>query len=174
MLAGLVGFYLVFFTFLYRRARFVSRSIAEPLTQIERMAHRIAVGEYEQAAPAFGVSEFRHTVGELQRMGRLLGESNSARADAESRLTERNVEFTTILSLSPDGIVSFDAGGLGDRDQPGLSRHDRLDARQPDRHRAPASSGPSSASSAAARSRNRVPRPRCACSIRGRSCSSAG
>ena len=44
MLAGLVGFYLVFFTFLYRRARYVSRSIAEPLAQIERMAHRIAVG----------------------------------------------------------------------------------------------------------------------------------
>ncbi len=112
MLAGLVGFYLVFFAFLYRRARVVSRSIVEPLTQIERMAHRIAVGEYEQAAPAFSVSEFRHTVGELQRMGRLLGESNSARADAESRLTDRNEELTTILSLSPDGIVSFDPAGL--------------------------------------------------------------
>jgi signal transduction histidine kinase len=111
LLAGLVGFYLVFFTFLYGRARFVSRSIAEPLAQIERMAHRIAVGEYEQAAPAFKVSEFRHTVGELQRMGRLLGESNSARADAESRLTARNEELSAILSLSPDGIVSFDAAG---------------------------------------------------------------
>jgi len=111
MLAGLIGFYLVFFTYLYRRARFVSRSISEPLTQIERMAHRIAVGDYEQAAPAFKVSEFRHTVGELQRMGRLLGDSNMAREDAESRLTERNEELSAILSLSPDGIVSFDAAG---------------------------------------------------------------
>ena len=111
MLAGLVGFYLVFFTFLYRRARYVSRSIAEPLTQIEHMAHRIAVGEFEQASPKFGVSEFRHTVGELERMGRLLGDSNRARAHAETRLTERNDELSTILSLSPDGIVSFDAGG---------------------------------------------------------------
>jgi len=111
LLAGLVGFYLVFFTYLLRRARFVSRSIAEPLAQIERMAHRIAVGDYEQAAPAFKVSEFRHTVGELQRMGRLLGDSNSARAYAESRLTERNEELSAILSLSPDGIVSFDAAG---------------------------------------------------------------
>jgi signal transduction histidine kinase len=111
LLAGLAGFYLVFFTYLYRRARFVSRSIAEPLTQIERMAHRIAVGDFDQAAPAFKVSEFRHTVGELQRMGRLLGESNSARENAESRLTERNLELSAILSLSPDGIVSFDAAG---------------------------------------------------------------
>jgi signal transduction histidine kinase len=111
MLAGLVGFYLVFFTFLYRRARFVSRSIAEPLAQIERMAHRIAVGEYEQVSPQFGVTEFRHTVGELERMGRLLGESNFARVAAEARLTERNEELSTILSLSPDGIVSFDAVG---------------------------------------------------------------
>ncbi|MGH8204728.1 MAG: ATP-binding protein, partial [Steroidobacteraceae bacterium] len=111
MLAGLVGFYAVFFTFLYRRARVLSRRIAEPLTQIERMAHRIAVGDYEQALPAFGVSEFRHTVGELQRMGRLLGDSNRARERAEARLTERNEELSTILSLSPDGLVSFDAAG---------------------------------------------------------------
>jgi signal transduction histidine kinase len=111
MLAGLVGFYAVFFTYLYRRARVVSRRIAEPLGQIERMAHRIAVGEYEQASPDFDVVEFRHTVGELQRMGRLLGDSNRARAAAESLLTERNEELSTILSLSPDGLVSFDAAG---------------------------------------------------------------
>ncbi|HEU4517133.1 MAG TPA: ATP-binding protein, partial [Steroidobacteraceae bacterium] len=111
MLAGLVGFYAVFFTFLYRRARVVSHRIAEPLRQIERMAHRIAIGEYEQALPEFDVSEFRHTVGELQRMGRLLGDSNRAREDAEARLTERNDELSTILSLSPDGLVSFDAAG---------------------------------------------------------------
>ena len=112
MLAGLAGFYLVFFTFLYRRARVVSRSISEPLSQIERMAHRIAVGEYEHALPEFGVSEFRHTVGELQHMGRLLGDSNRAREAAEARLTERNEELSTILSLSPDGLVSFDAQGI--------------------------------------------------------------
>jgi signal transduction histidine kinase len=112
MLAGLVGFYLIFFTFLYRRARYVSRSISHPLEQIERMAHRIAVGEYEQALPSFGVSEFRHTVGELQRMGRLLGDSNRAREVAETRLTERNEDLSMILSLSPDGLVSFDAAGL--------------------------------------------------------------
>jgi len=111
MLAGLAGFYLVFFTFLYRRAGVVSRSIAEPLTQIERMAHRIAVGEYEQTLPPFDVSEFRHTVGELQSLGRLLGDSNRARAEAESRLTERNEELSKIFSLSPDGLVSFGAGG---------------------------------------------------------------
>jgi signal transduction histidine kinase len=112
MLAGLVGFYLVFFTFLYRRAGVVSRSISRPLAQIERMAHRIAVGEYEQSPPSFGVLEFRHTVGELQRMGRLLGESNRAREAAESRLTERNAELSTILSLSPDGLVYFDSDGV--------------------------------------------------------------
>ena len=111
MLAGLAGFYVIFFTFLYRRARIVSHGIAEPLRQIERMAHRIAVGEYDQASPEFGVSEFRHTVGELQRMGRLLGDSDRAREDAEARLTERNEELSTILSLSPDGLVSFDGTG---------------------------------------------------------------
>ena len=111
MLGGLVAFYAIFFTFLYRRARYVSRSISMPLQQIERMAHRIAVGEYEHASPEFGISEFRHTVGELQHMGRLLGDSDQARQAAEARLTERNDELSTILSLSPDGLVSFDPAG---------------------------------------------------------------
>jgi signal transduction histidine kinase len=105
------GFYLAFW-FLYRRARVVSRSISEPLSQIERMAHRIAVGEYEHALPEFAVREFRHTVGELGHMGRLLGDSNRAREAAEARLTERNLELSTILALSPDGLVSFDAAGV--------------------------------------------------------------
>jgi len=112
MLGGLVAFYLFFFSFLYRQARAVTRSISEPLTEIERMAHRIAIGEYEHALPAFEVNEFRHTAGELERMGRLLGDSNRARESAESRLTERNEELSTILSLSPDGLVSFDAAGI--------------------------------------------------------------
>ena len=88
MLGGLVGFYLIFFSFLYRRAQAVSRSISEPLAEIERMAHRIAIGDYEHALPDFEVSEFRHTAGELERMGRLLGDSNRARESAESRLTD--------------------------------------------------------------------------------------
>ncbi len=112
MLGGLFGFYLIFFTFLYRRAQAVARSISEPLAEIERMAHRIAIGYYEHALPAFEVSEFRHTAGELERMGRLLGDSNRARESAETRLTERNEELSTILSLSPDGLVSFDAAGV--------------------------------------------------------------
>ena len=112
MLGGLVGFYLFFYSFLYRRAQAVSRSIAEPLAEIERMAHRIAVGDFGHALPAFEVREFRHTAGELERMGRLLGDSNRARESAEARLTERNEELSTILSLSPDGLVSFDAAGI--------------------------------------------------------------
>ncbi len=111
MVVGLVGFYAIFLTYLYRRARYVSASISQPLRQIERMAHQITVGEYEQVTPEFGVSEFAHTVGELQHMGRLLGDSDRARQSAEARLTERNAELTTILSLSPDGLVSFDIDG---------------------------------------------------------------
>jgi signal transduction histidine kinase len=111
MLCGLLGFYLFYFVYLYRRARTLSSSISRPLEEIERMSHRIAVGEYELAAPAFDVREFRHTVGELQRMGQLLGASIRAREEAESRLTERNEELSTILSLSPDGLVSIDAAG---------------------------------------------------------------
>ena len=45
-------------------------------------------------------------------MGRLLGDSNRAREAAEASLTERNEELSAILSLSPDGLVSFGSSGL--------------------------------------------------------------
>jgi signal transduction histidine kinase len=111
MLCGLLGFYLVYFIYLYRRVRTVSSQISAPLEEIERMARRIAVGEYEHDLPGFEVREFRHTVGELRRMGQLVGTSNRAREAAEARLMERNEELSTILSLSPDGLVSIDAAG---------------------------------------------------------------
>lgn len=80
LVAGLAGFYAFYLAVLYRRARYVSRSIAEPLAQIERMARRIAVGQFEQAPPEFHVGEFRHTVGELSRLGRLLGDADRAKS----------------------------------------------------------------------------------------------
>ncbi len=111
MLGGLAGFYAIFFTYLYRRAHHVSKTISRPLEQIEHMVRRISVGDYEQKTPQFGVREFQHTVGELQHLGRLMGDSDRARQSAEARLTERNEELSTILSLSPDGLVSFDNTG---------------------------------------------------------------
>ena len=122
MLAGLAGFYAIFFTFLYRRARVVSHRIAEPLRQIERMAHRIAVGDYEQASPEFGVSEFRHTVGELQRMGRLLGDSNRARENARGaahRAQRGAVDDPQPVAGRPRVVRRR---GTGDGDQSGLPR----------------------------------------------------
>ena len=95
-------------------------SIAEPLTQIERMAHRIAVGEYEQAIPEFDVTEFRHTVGELRQLGRLLGDSNRAREEAESRLTERNEELSTILIALAGWPRLLRRRRLGDGNQSGF------------------------------------------------------
>ena len=90
-------------------------------------------------------------------MGRLLGDSNSAREDAESRLTERNEELSTILSLSPDGLVSFDAAGRVTETNPAFLAMTGWSRDEPDRRRA-RRSGRGSASSAGARSRNRAPR----------------
>lgn len=111
MLAGFVAFYAVFVSLMYRRARSVSRDIAEPLAQIRTMAQSLASGTFEPARPRLGVMELRDTVAELARTGLHLGRANEARLAAERRLRESNRELSTIFSLCPDGLVSFDAAG---------------------------------------------------------------
>ena len=129
MLAGLVGFYLVFFTFLYRRARVLSHRIAEPLTQIERMAHRIAVGEYEQAIPEFGVTEFRHTRGRAAAAGPLARRFQPC--PRGSRIAPDRAQRGTVDDPQP--LAGWPRlvrrRRLGDRDQSDLPHADRLVAR---------------------------------------------
>ena len=72
LLGGLVGFYMLFFLFLYWRASRVSREIADPLKGIEEMAKRIGEGDFAPEPPQFRVREFQRTVRQMLLTGEKL------------------------------------------------------------------------------------------------------
>ncbi len=76
MIGGIILFYGVFFVVLYRRARIMARTIAEPLATIDGLVERIGQGDYEQQAPNFKVRELQNTAVGLVAMGRQLGVAN--------------------------------------------------------------------------------------------------
>ncbi|MDI1479750.1 response regulator [Polyangium sp. y55x31] len=78
MVAGLVVFYTCFFVYLYRKARTMSRGIADPLTRINDLVRNIGEGRYEQEAVPVAVVELDETARGVVGMGRRLGEDNAA------------------------------------------------------------------------------------------------
>jgi PAS domain S-box-containing protein len=122
VVAGLVAFYAVFLTILYYRARRITRALAAPLEQIDDMTARFAVGEYDHPAPNFEIVEFRKTVAGLAEMGRRLGASDRARLAAEQAARDRNRELSTMLALSPAGVVAFDSAGCVSETNPAFEQ----------------------------------------------------
>jgi signal transduction histidine kinase len=87
MIGGLVLFYAGFYFVLFRRARNMARTIAEPLETIDALTERIGQGHYEQPLPRFRVGELQQTAAGLVAMGKQLGTVNQqlqiARQEAE-------------------------------------------------------------------------------------------
>ncbi len=65
LLAGLCFFYLLFFAFLYQRAKRLSLDIAVPLEGIQKMAIEIGDGNFKPTIPIFKVKEFKSTVEQM-------------------------------------------------------------------------------------------------------------
>ncbi|TRW89954.1 histidine kinase [Candidatus Methylobacter oryzae] len=65
ILGGLFIFYLLFFGFLYQRAKRLSRDISDPLQGIQNMAIQIGDGNFQPDAPVFKVKEFKSTVNQM-------------------------------------------------------------------------------------------------------------
>lgn len=65
LIVGLMLFYLVFFLFLYWRAKRMSHDIVDPLVGIEGMAKRIGEGDFTPEPPSFHVREFQATVRQM-------------------------------------------------------------------------------------------------------------
>ncbi len=78
MIGGLVLFYTCFFVYLYRKARTMSRGIAEPLARINELVREIGEGRYTQEAKPVAVVELDETARGVVGMGRRLGEDNAA------------------------------------------------------------------------------------------------
>ncbi|MRG92392.1 hybrid sensor histidine kinase/response regulator [Polyangium spumosum] len=94
MVGGLVVFYICFFVYLYRKARTMSRGIADPLTRINDLVRNIGEGHYAQEAVPVAVVELDETARGVVGMGRRLGEDNAAllRTQDELRAAKEQAE----------------------------------------------------------------------------------
>ena len=75
MVAGLVLFYLVFFLWLYRRARVESQRLTTPLLELNDVIHRIGRGEYEHPERRYAITELDESARLAVRMGHAMGET---------------------------------------------------------------------------------------------------
>lgn len=109
MVSGMLVFYALFFTLLYRRARQMSEFISHPLESIDQMVKSVAGGHYQQQVPDFSVSELNRTAQGIVQMGNQLDTAGKSRAIAEQALLELSNRLQSIFDLSPDAFVSIDA-----------------------------------------------------------------
>lgn len=111
MVGGMLVFYVVFFTLLYRRVRSMSRFLAHSLVQIDEMVGRIAGGAFRQPPPALPVLELQHTAQHISGMGEQLEVARAQREQAQEDVARRKRELQQVFDLSPDGFVAMDGTG---------------------------------------------------------------
>lgn len=109
MVGGMLVFYMVFFTLLYRRARQMSEFISHPLEQIDHMVKNVADGHYPQQAPDFQVAEINRTAKGIVQMGAQIDAAGKSRQLAEQALVGVSHRLQSIFDLSPDGFISIAA-----------------------------------------------------------------
>lgn len=112
MILGLVCFYLIYFTVLYRRAKIMSESISKPLIDINNIAIEIGKGKYEQAPPDISVYEMMETANILLEVGKKLGTSNKALTEARDALESREADMNAMIQSIDDVIAVIDEYGV--------------------------------------------------------------
>jgi signal transduction histidine kinase/CheY-like chemotaxis protein/HPt (histidine-containing phosphotransfer) domain-containing protein len=90
LLAGLIFFYLLFFMFLYKRAKQISLDIASPLKGISKMAHQIGEGNFKPNPPEFKVHEFSATVKQILITADKLNDAEQALISARDLAEQAN------------------------------------------------------------------------------------
>jgi signal transduction histidine kinase len=108
MVGGMLVFYIVFFSILFRRAKQMSEFISQPLELIDNMVKSVAAGQYQQTAPDFPVAELSRTGQGIVQMGSQLNEASKSRQQAEYAMVELSRQLQSILDLSPGGFISTD------------------------------------------------------------------
>lgn len=108
MVAGLLLFYLVFFTVLYFRAQAESRKLTRPLLALNDLARRIGAGEYTHEPERFDILEFDDTVRLVAGMGESLGETVSRLQDAEGVARASQERLELVLTASAQGVWDWD------------------------------------------------------------------
>ena len=90
LVAGLVFFYSLFFLFLYKRSKALSREISEPLTGVQHMAEQIGDGNFAPDIPDYHVTEFKTTVQEMLQTAKKLESSEQQLVTAKELAEQAN------------------------------------------------------------------------------------
>ncbi|GAB4272718.1 MAG: hypothetical protein Kow0065_21830 [Methylomicrobium sp.] len=90
LLAGLFFFYVLFFAFLYRRAKNLSHDISDPLLGIRQMAIEIGNGNFEPNEPDYKVLEFKSTVQQILLMAEKLHTAEQQLIEAKQYAEQAN------------------------------------------------------------------------------------
>jgi len=98
LIALMVLFYLLFFSFLYYRARRMARDIAQPLERFDALARSIGGGAYVQTAPRSGIRELDHSAAALADMGQRLGDAVERLSEAKRQADDANDAKSRFLS----------------------------------------------------------------------------
>lgn len=94
LIAGLVFFYLVFFTYMWLRSRSLSARLEKPIIGVSAMMDQIGSGQWQPLRAASEISELDAMAGHAASMGQRLGQSEADRQKAQQRL-ELVLEGTT-------------------------------------------------------------------------------
>lgn len=86
LIAGLIGFYLLFFAWMWGRARLLSRRLVEPLAAIGGMMAQIGRGQWYPPVPDTRILELGDMAQATRHMGAQLGESERERQQARRQL----------------------------------------------------------------------------------------
>lgn len=98
MIMGLIGFYIIFLAFTWYISKRMSRSIAEPLSQIRNMFYQVSTGKFDIYYDDFHLKELNDTANATIRMGKRLDKLTSQLKSAKIEADEANKSKSRFIS----------------------------------------------------------------------------
>lgn len=105
MISGMLVFYSIFFTMLYRQSKKMSVSLSEPLEEMDEIVSDIAKGRHIALEHEFFVKELHSTASGILKMGTQLELAKEAREMAAAELNKRTEQLQIVFDVSPSGYV---------------------------------------------------------------------
>ncbi len=105
MISGMLVFYSIFFTMLYRQSKKMSVSLSEPLEEMNGIVSDIAQGHHISLKHEFFVKELDSTASGILKMGTQLESAKQAREIAAAELNKRTEQLQIVFDVSPSGYI---------------------------------------------------------------------
>lgn len=111
MIFILIASYIVFFIFLFRKARKASSAVASSFTQINTIVQRISNGDYSPIKPTLRIKELDDVSIDLIKMGHELSTTNKNLLTTQSELKKKETDLKALVNSINDIILEVDFNG---------------------------------------------------------------